>query len=202
MSVCCYSLSIFVVCWLTILISTWLKTNLQLRLLLLGALVVLIADKIFSKLLCRSSCRGKAYRWKRLKQVASCKLVHIGRRRRLTFICVLKIIVNFIINTLLHLTINTVITMQKTFNKHVDRDEEETAEEAIGLSQGRVQLRPHAALRNLWPFIIKLLSLNLPMSSMWSTIFTCRSPCWRWPRQRTAPTLCSFGELVKNLRRQ
>lgn len=59
-------------------------------LLLLGALVVLIADKIFSKLLCRSSCRGKAY-----------------------------------------------------------RDEEETAEEAIGLSQGRVQLRPHAALRNL-----------------------------------------------------
>ena len=69
-------------------------------------------------------------------------------RKTLTFTCVIKI-VNFIINTLLHLTINTIIDIQKTFNKHVDRDEEETAEEAIGLSQGRVQLRPHAALRNL-----------------------------------------------------
>ena len=68
-----------------------------------------------------------------MKQVTSWELVHIDERWRLTFICVKKIIVN----------------IQKTFNKHVDRDEEETAEEAIGLSQGRVQLRPHAALRNL-----------------------------------------------------
>ena len=166
---------------------------------MLGALVVLIADKIFSKLLCRSSCRGKAYRWE-LKQVASWELLHVGERRRLTFICVKKMIVNFIIN--IHHLIIAIINTQKTFYKHVYRDEEEMTEEAIGLSQGRVQLRPHAALRNLWSYIIKLLSLRLPMSSMWSTIFTCRSPCWRWPRQRTAPTLCSFEVLVKNLRRQ
>ena len=76
-------------------------------------------------------------------------MLHVGERRRLTFICVKKMIVNFIINTLLHLNINTIINIQKTFNKHVYRDEEETTEEAIGLSQGRVQLRPHAALRNL-----------------------------------------------------
>ena len=84
-----------------------------------------------------------------MKHVASLELLHIGERRRLTFICVKKIIVNFIINTLLHLIINTINNIQKTFNKNVDRDEEETTEEAIGLSQGRVQLRPHAALRNL-----------------------------------------------------
>ena len=76
-------------------------------------------------------------------------MLHVGERRRLTFICVIKIVVNFIINTLLHLIINTIINIQKAFNRHLDRDEEETAEEAIGLSQGRVQLRPHAALRNL-----------------------------------------------------
>ena len=84
-----------------------------------------------------------------MKKVTSWELVHVEERTRLTIICVIKIIVNFIIITLLHLNINTIINMQKTFNKHVDRDEEETAEEAIGLSQGRVQLRPHAALRNL-----------------------------------------------------
>ena len=58
-----------------------------------------------------------------------------------------KMIVNFIIN-IHHLTI-AIINTQKTFYKHVYRDEEETTEEAIGLSQDRVQLRPHAALRNL-----------------------------------------------------
>ena len=84
-----------------------------------------------------------------VKKVASWELVHVEERRRLIFICVKKMIVNFIINTFLHLNINTIINIQKTFNKHVNRDEEETAEEAIGLSHGRVQLRPHAALRNL-----------------------------------------------------
>ena len=84
-----------------------------------------------------------------MKKVTSWELVHVKERTRLIFICVIKIIVNFIIITLLHLIFNTIIDIQKTFNKPVDRDEEETAEEAIGLSQGRVQLRPHAALRNL-----------------------------------------------------
>jgi len=58
-------------------------------LLLFGALVVFITDKILSKLICRSLCREKAYR-----------------------------------------------------DEEVDPEEE-------GLSRGRVQLRPHAALRNL-----------------------------------------------------
>ena len=56
-------------------------------------------------------------------------------------------IVNFIIN--IHHLIIAIINTRKTFYKHVYRDEEEMTEEAIGLSQGRVQLRPHAALRNL-----------------------------------------------------
>lgn len=58
-------------------------------LLLFGALVVFITDKILSKLICRSHCREKVYR-----------------------------------------------------DEEVDPEEE-------GLSHGRVQLRPHAALRNL-----------------------------------------------------
>ena len=74
-------------------------------------------------------------------------MLHVGERRRLTFICVKKMIVNFMIN--IHHLIIAIINTQKTFYKHVYRDEEEMTEEAIGLSQGRVQLRPHAALRNL-----------------------------------------------------